>query len=262
MRPDCRPECFRPPLLEYGDHGRRDIVDGTRSIDRDDRTRLWVTALPCTISEPLESCGDPVVKVIVGGFDPIPRSATVGPRQCRGDRQLQEYRKIGHEPASRKPVRGRDLGIREATTLDLVCIGRQEESVRDDHEALVERWPNVLFDQFRTRRHKQERFSPRRQLGARLEENVSNLVPDGRSPRFANAEKSDPARGERLAEPPDLGRFADPFRALEYDQLTALRRHPSVMIELVAPFRMPSVIQLFTWSIVLSKFSCTEIARW
>jgi len=69
MRPDCRPECFRPPLLEYSDHSRRDIVDGTRSIDRDDRTRLWVTALPCTISEPLESCGDPVVKVIVGGFD-------------------------------------------------------------------------------------------------------------------------------------------------------------------------------------------------
>ena len=59
-----------------------------------------------------------------------------------------------------------------------------------------------------------------------------------------------------------LGRLADALRALEHDQLPAARRHPSVMIELVAPFLMPSVIQLFTWSIVLSKFSCAAIARW
>ena len=38
-------------------------------------------------------------------------------------------------------------------------------------------------------------------------------------------------------------------------------RYESVMIELVAPFFMPSMIQLLTWYMTLSKFSCAEIAR-
>ena len=44
-------------------------------------------------------------------------------------------------------------------------------------------------------------------------------------------------------------------------QMDQLRDQAQRMIELVAPFRMPSVIQLFTWSMVLSKFSCAAIAR-
>ena len=59
-----------------------------------------------------------------------------------------------------------------------------------------------------------------------------------------------------------LSRLTGSFGTLQDDQFAARGRHPRVMIELVAPFRMPSVIQLFTCSIVLSKFSCAEIARW
>lgn len=262
MRPDCRPKCFRPLLLEYGDHRRRDVINGTRSIDRDDGTRLGVTSLPREIRESLECRRDTVMKIVVSGFDPIPRPATIGPRERRGNRQLEKYRKIGHEPASRKPVCRSDLGIGEPATSDLVCVRGQEEAIRDDDPAVGERRPHILLDQFRARRHEKQRLGPRRQLGPWLEQKAADCVANGRSARLPYAEKSDPSRGKRLAKAADLSRLSDPFRAFEYDQLTATRRHPSVMIELVAPFRMPSVIQLFTCSIVLSKFSCAAIARW
>jgi hypothetical protein len=32
-------------------------------------------------------------------------------------------------------------------------------------------------------------------------------------------------------------------------------------MELVAPFFIPSMIQLLTWYMILSKFSCAEIER-
>src|SRR5690349_544145 len=104
MRPDCRPECFRPLLFKYGDHGGRDLIDGACTIDRDNRARLWVTSLPRRIRELLECCRDAVMKVVVRGFDSIPGSATIRPRERRRDGEPQKYRKIGHEPASRKPI--------------------------------------------------------------------------------------------------------------------------------------------------------------
>ena len=56
-------------------------------------------------------------------------------------------------------------------------------------------------------------------------------------------------RLERYARGPgrlDWANQPDPFRTFENDQLTARGGHPSVMIELVDPFRMPSVIHAFT----------------
>ena len=94
-----------------------------------------------------------------------------------------------------------------------------------------------------------------RKLRSGIEQQAADLVPHRRSAGLTDAQVIEPARGQRFAEPPNLGRLPDPFGAFEHDQLAAPRRHPSVMMELVAPLRMPSVIQLFTCSIVLSKFS-------
>ncbi len=63
---------------------------------------------------------------------------------------------------------------------------------------------------------------------------------------------------------PQLRCFSGPLRPFENNKTSG--RHGTVqlrlMMELVAPFFIPSMIQLFTWYMTLSKFSCAEIARW
>ena len=85
MRPDCGPESFRPPLLEHGKHCRRNLIDRCRRVDRHDGTGLRVTSLPCGIGEPVERIRDPMVEVVVGRFDPVPRPTAIRPRQCGRD---------------------------------------------------------------------------------------------------------------------------------------------------------------------------------
>jgi len=69
--------------------------------------------------------------------------------------------------------------------------------------------------------------------------------------------------GEELGEPAKLGRLPRTLAALEDDEPAAVGHgcQPSVMIELVAPFSIPSTIQSFTRAISLSKFSCAATSR-
>ena len=86
-----------------------------------------------------------------------------------------------------------------------------------------------------------------------------SVVPPG----SRNARCRTPARARCAAEALELGALPGPLDALEDDQPPApLLVHPSVMMGLAAPFRMPSRIHWFTCTITLSKFSFVTITRW
>ena len=68
--------------------------------------------------------------------------------------------------------------------------------------------------------------------------------------------------GERGGEPTELGRLPRSLAPFEDDELPAPHGgHPRVMIELVAPFLIPSRIHWFTCTITLSKFSFAARTR-
>ena len=68
---------------------------------------------------------------------------------------------------------------------------------------------------------------------------------------------------EMAAQALELRALPGALDALEDDQPPARRNaHPSVMMGLAAPFRMPSRIHWFTCTITLSKFSFVTITRW
>jgi hypothetical protein len=85
MRPDCRPESFGPPQLELGDDRRRDFIDRSGSVYRDDGPGFRVTQLPRGISKTVERGGDTMMKVVIRGFDPVPRTTAIGSSQSGCD---------------------------------------------------------------------------------------------------------------------------------------------------------------------------------
>ena len=218
--------------------------------------------LPFGLGELVERSCDPMVEIVIGGFDAVSRTPAVGTRQRSLHRQSKQQRKIGDEAAGRKSVGRRYVGVRETAAGNLVRVGRKKEPVGDHDQPVRERGTDIAVYQLGPRSHEQQRLGSGGKSGSRLEQQATDLIANRGSARLPNANVSDPARGKRLAKPSDLSRFSDPLGALEDYQPAAPTVHPSVMIELVDPFRMPSVIHPFTCSIVLSKFSCAAMARW
>src|SRR5262245_15741318 len=122
MRPDCGPESFWPRLLEHAQHRRCDLLDRARRVDRHHGPGLWMALLPHWIGESVERIGNPMVEVVVRGFDPIPRPTAIRARQGGRDGQTQQDGKIGYETAGCKLVCRCDLGFREVASGDLVCV--------------------------------------------------------------------------------------------------------------------------------------------
>ena len=87
--------------------------------------------------------------------------------------------------------------------------------------------------------------------------------PTGRAAGLAHSDDVVAALAEPLGEQPKLRALPRAFGTLEDDEAAGRHRwaQPSVMIELVAPFSMPSRIQSFTLPMVLSKFSCATSKR-
>ena len=220
-----------------------------------------MTLLPRRLREPIERLGDPMMEIVVRSFNPVPRTSAVRPGERRWDREPQKYRKIGCEASGRKSICGGYLGVRQTATSYLVGVGGKEKSVGQDDLSEIQGWADLGFDELSPGCHEQERFRSRPDVATWLEQQTPDLVSDCSATRFPHAEARNATRGKRVAQAAKLRGFSNALRPFENDQLTAPRRHPSVMIELVAPFLMPSVIQLFTCSIVLSKFSCAVIAR-
>jgi len=78
--------------------------------------------------------------------------------------------------------------------------------------------------------------------------------------RQRHAEPAD-RRLETRVQPRDLRRLAAALDAFEHQQAPAHLAHPSVMMGLALPFRIPSTIQSFTRIMTLSKFSCATMRR-
>lgn len=262
MRPDGGSESFRPIPLEHVHDVGGDAFDGPAGIHGDDWPALGVSALPRRVGETVERGGHPPVKLVIGRFDSVATPAAVGSSQRGFDGQTQQHREIGDESARGEVIRRHHASLVQPATSDLVRISGQEETIGDDVEPGRERRSNASVHELGTRRHEQKRLRACGKLRTRLEEEPPDLVADGRPPGLANGDMPHAPRGKRLAETANLRRLPDAFRPLENDQLPARRVHPNVMMELVAPFRIPSVIQLLTWTIVLSKFSWAAIARW
>jgi len=148
--------------------------------------------------------------------------------------------------------------------VNLVGVGREKEPVHEYNYTTSERRVNLPPNQLGSRRQEEE------DLGLVLHAvgGIENERPDGiaewRTPRFTKRKHFHAGGLQPLGDEAVLGGLAGAFRSLENNELS--RSHAgfdqeSVMIELVAPFFIPSMIQLFTWYMTLSKFSCAEIAR-
>ena len=93
-------------------------------------------------------------------------------------------------------------------------------------------------------------------IAPRLEQHATNLVAERGAAGLAHAGERQLLRGQPVAEEPKLRGLPRTLGPLEDDQPSARHGHASVMIELVAPFLMPSRIHSFTRAITFSKFSC------
>ena len=100
-------------------------------------------------------------------------------------------------------------------------------------------------------------------MSVRVQQEIAHRIAERRAARLTEHRVRDAVVIELRGETPELGGLPRSFAALEHDEPTA-RRHaqPNVMIELVAPFLMPSRIHWFTCTITLSKFSFDAMTRW
>jgi hypothetical protein len=81
-----------------------------------------------------------------------------------------------------------------------------------------------------------------------MEKQSADCIAKRCSARLTNGQHPLPCPLEALGEQPELGGLPRAFRTLENDQSSSRhgQRQESVMMELVAPFFIPSMIQLFT----------------
>ena len=249
-------------MLEGAQNRCSDLVNRSGGVHGRHRTGLRMVPLPFRVGEPVERVRDPMVEVVIRGFDTVSRAPAVGTRQGSLHRQPQQQRKIGDEAPRRKSVGRRHVGVRKTTSSNLVRVSRKEKPVGDHDQPIRQRGPDVAVYQLGPRGHEEQCLGSGGKPGSRLEQQATDLISNRCSARLPDAKVGDPARSKRFAEASDLGGLSDPLDALEDYELAAPTAHPSVMIELVDPFRMPSVIHAFTCSIVLSKFSCAAMARW
>ena len=147
--------------------------------------------------------------------------------------------------------------------MDLIRVGREEKAIEEDNLAACERRRELGGDELCPRGHEERGLRARFHRILRVEQELPDAVPERGAPRFATAPMRDLRRGQVGSEATELGGLPRPLSSLEDDeQATPHEGHPRVMIELVAPFLIPSRIHWFTCIITLSKFSFAERTRW
>src|SRR5450432_325699 len=243
-------------------HASEHLILRTRGIYRGDRSAFGVRGLPRRRRAVVERALDLRVKRIARALDPISAAARDDARVANGRGRREQNREIGHEPGSRELVRRAHVIERKSAAHDLIRVRRQKEAIGEHELAARERRLHHFRDELRTRCHEQQRLGPRIHLAPRLEQHATNLVAKRGAAGLAHARVRTLMRGQPVAHKAKLRGLPRPFGPFEDEQPAARHGHASVMMELVAPFLMPSRIHSFTRAITFSKFSCDTTTFW
>ena len=95
-----------------------------------------------------------------------------------------------------------------------------------------------------------------------VEQQAADFITQRRAAGLTKARHPNASRRQTRCEAGELRALPRPLPTFEHNQTAVRHRYPSVMMELAAPFRMPSRIHWFTCTITLSKFSLATITRW
>ena len=207
-----------------------------------DGSALRMGVLPTWIREFAEGTGDTLVKIVIRALHPVARPASIGATQAFGGRHIDEQSQIRNQATRGQSIRGADLGFRQAATVNLISVGRKEKSIDQNRGAFYEGGQNLARDQLGARRHEEKRFRRGGDFLLRVQQNLPNVVPNGSASGLADSDAWDARRSEALCQQTNLRRLAGALGSFEDDQPPARHRQVSVMIELVAPFFMPSMI--------------------
>ena len=251
---------------------RENLALASARVDDGDGAAFAMIVLPLGGRESPEFSGDADVKRVGRALDAIVRATTRYARETLIGRQIEQQGKIGNQAGRRHPIRGREIGVGNAAACTLIRVRGEKEAVDEDDRPRLESRPQHALHQLRTRRHEQKRFGSRYDVGLWIEQDPSNLVAENRPAGLAHGDDLVSTGEQPLRQQSELGTFPGALRAFEYDQHGTIsrlvcsdHRSPtidySVMIELVAPFSIPSRIQSFTFDITLSKFSCATSNR-
>ena len=147
-------------------------------------------------------------------FHPI--RVAVRRASATSNRQIEDEREIGFEPAGRHSPNRPEVGRGQPTGVPLVDDVRQREPIRDDHLAASQRGADDFFDQLRPRRHEQERLGRRRHsLFAAMEEELPQFPAERRAARIGTSRNRDLLPREPVDEQPALGRFPGAVETIE-----------------------------------------------
>ena len=180
------------------------------------------------------------------------------PRAPDGERQVQHNRKMRLQRSGGEAVRLQHGVTREPTTFDLVRFGREVEPIRQDDAAPIQRRPDDAGDEVGPGGEHQKQLGQRARVEPRVERQAAGGFGHRRPARLPDFHDVHPCRPEAPSQALRQRGLARALGPLDGDKGPGHDRQPSVMIELVEPFWMPSRICSFTRTINLSKFVCAD----
>lgn len=230
-------------------HVCENLIRGAATINPRDRTAFGVRRLPLGTGKQDEGLLHTGVKLLSRSLYPVVRASRgrAGKPRCRG--KVHNEREIGGQPASSQRIRGADLVLGKTAAMYLICVGRKEKPVHQYNYTTGERGVNLPPHQLGSRGEKQQGLGFGGHVFGRIEQDGANRVAEGRAARLTQAQHFNSGVPEQLGQQTLLRRLASALGTLENDKMAGSHVSPlqeRVMMELVAPFFMPSIIRLFT----------------
>ncbi len=221
-----------------------DFIGSAECIHGDNRPALRMRALPRRLGERIEGSSDAIVETAICFFKPIRRAALVGARESFADWHAQEHCEIWCESCGREFIACAHFARRQSASVNLIRVGAQQKPIEQDVLSRSERRLDHRRNQLRARGHKQRGLCGRSERHIRMQQQFANAIAHWCATWFAMHSVRHARVRQTHSESLELGGLPRSLTTLEDDEAAAhrSRNQPSVIIELVAPFLMPSSI--------------------
>jgi len=193
----------------------------TGAVYQLDWSALRMGVLPFRVGELPKRIGDPVVELVVGALHPVAGTTGVSTAQAFRGRQIDEDGDVGDQPASRQPICRTHFLFGKSAAVNLVGVGREKESVDQNHSALGEIGEYFSRYKLGARSHEEERFGRGGDLLLWMEEDVPDVVSYRSTPWLAHGNARDSGRSKQFGEEANLGCLPYSLGALENDEPTS-----------------------------------------
>ena len=100
-------------------------------------------------------------------------------------RKVQDDREVGDDSIRGEAVRPAHVRFGQPAPGDLICVGREEESVHEHDVTTLEGRLDLAAHELRARGHEEQCFRRRSNVTRRLEENLTDCVAHWRPSRLA-----------------------------------------------------------------------------